>query len=237
MIDFHSHILPQVDDGSSSIEESLSMLSWSFQQGVDLVVSTSHFYAFEEYPSSFLQRRNQAYEEIQNAILLSTDIYPKIILGAEVLYFPGISQAEDMEKMKIGSSDCILIEPPMAPWTERMLDEIEEMADNFHCVPVIAHVDRYMQILRDRTLIERVRERNFVVQVNAEYFLNPKTLKSALRHLQRGNIQVIGSDCHNLESRSPNLIHARKKARAFGVEKEFLQLHQNAVDLLFGRGE
>lgn len=237
MIDFHSHILPAVDDGPGSVEDSLAMLSWSFQQGVDGIVATSHFYAYEEYPGAFLKRRNQAYEALQSAMLLSTDIYPKIVLGAEVLYFPGISQAEEIEKMKVGSSDCILIEPPMAPWTERMLDEIGEMVDHFHCIPVIAHVDRYMQILRDKTLMERVRERDFIVQVNAEYFLNPKTLKAALRNLKQGNIQLIGSDCHNLDSRSPNLWLARKKARAYGVEKEFEKLHQNAVDLLWGRGE
>ena len=45
MIDFHSHILPGVDDGPQNMEDSLSMLRSSFLQGVDLVVSTSHFYA------------------------------------------------------------------------------------------------------------------------------------------------------------------------------------------------
>lgn len=237
MIDFHSHILPQVDDGPGSMEESLSMLSWSFQQGVDMMVSTSHFYAYEEYPDDFLRRRNQAYEALQNAMLLSTEVYPKVLLGAEVLYFPGISEAEDIAKLMIASSKCILIEPPMAPWSESMLDEIAQMGKNFNCTPVIAHVDRYMGMLRDKTLIDRVRERDMIVQVNAEYFLNPKTVKSAIQNLKMGKLQLIGSDCHNLTSRSPNLWLARKQAKAFGAETEFLELHQNAVDLLWERGE
>ena len=237
MIDFHSHILPQVDDGPGSMEESLSMLSWSFQQGVDMMVSTSHFYADEEYPDDFLRRRNQAYEALQNAMLLSTEVYPKVFLGAEVLYFPGISEAEDIAKLMIASSECILIEPPMAPWSESMLDEIAQMGKNFHCTPVIAHVDRYMRMLRDNTLIDRVRERDMIVQVNAEYFLNPKTVKSAIQNLKMGKLQLIGSDCHNLTSRSPNLWLARKQAKAFSAETEFLKLHQNAVDLLWERGE
>ena len=237
MIDFHSHILPQVDDGPGDVEESLSMLRLSFQQGVDLIVSTSHFYGDEEYPEQFLKRRNQAYERLQNAMLLTTEVYPRILLGAEVLFFPGISEAEEIVDLRIGSSDCILIEPPMAPWTDRMLDEIQQMGKNFGCVPVIAHVNRYMKMLRDNTLIQRVRERDMIVQVNANYFLDPKTVKAAIQNLKLGNIQLIGSDCHDLVNRAPNLLAARRQAKAFGAESAFNRLHQNAVDLLWGRGE
>lgn len=237
MIDFHSHILPQVDDGPGSVEESLSMLSWSFRQGVDLIVSTSHFYGDEEYPGQFLKRRSQAYEQLQNEMFISAEVYPNIILGAEVLFFPGISEAEEIRDLRIGSSNCILIEPPMAPWTDRMLDEIAQMRENFNLLPIIAHVDRYMQMLQNKTLIDRVRDRDLIVQVNANYFLNPKTAKSAIQNLKLGKIQLIGSDCHNLGSRSPNLGLARRQVKAYGAESEFNQLHQNAVDLLWDRGE
>lgn len=237
MIDFHSHILPQVDDGSRSVEESLSMLSWSFQQGVDFIVSTSHFYGDEEYPQQFLERRNRAYEQLQNEMMISAEEYPRIILGAEVLFFPGISEAEEIVNLRIGSSKCILIEPPMAIWSDRMLDEIEQMGNHFDLIPVIAHVDRYMQILRDKTLIDRVRERDMLVQVNTNYFLDPKTIKSAIQNLKQGKIQLIGTDCHNLENRSPNLWLARRQIKAFGAELEFNRLHQNAVELLLEKEE
>ena len=235
MIDFHSHILPQMDDGPGSMEESLSMLRMSFQQGVDLIVATSHFYGNEEYPGEFLKRRNSVFEELQNAMLISAEVYPRIVLGAEVLFFPGISEAEEIVDLGIGSSKCILIEPPMTHWSDRMLDEIVQMQKNYNCIPVIAHVDRYMQVLGDKSLMERVRERKLIVQVNAEYFLNPKSVKSAIKNLKMGNIHLIGSDCHNMETRVPNLGLARRQAKAFGAESEFNRLHQNAVDLLWGR--
>lgn len=237
MIDFHSHILPQVDDGPESVEESLLMLSLSLLQGVEFIVSTSHFYGDEEYPDQFLKRRNQAYKQLQNEMLMRTEVYPNIVLGAEVLFFPGISEAEEIVNFRIGSSNCILIEAPMAPWSDRMLDEIQQMGQNFNLIPIIAHVDRYMQMLRNRTLIDRVRERDMIVQVNANYFLNPKTVKSAIQNLKLGKIQLIGSDCHNIESRPPNLGLVRRQAIAFGAESEFNELHQNAINLLRGRGE
>lgn len=235
MIDFHSHILPRVDDGPQTLEESLGMLRSSFLQGVDAIVSTSHFYANEEYPEDFLKRRNAAAQQLEDAMLLSVDIYPKVILGAEVLYFPGISEAEEIALLRIGNSRSILIEPPMAPWSEDMLDEIRQLGRNFDLVPVIAHVDRYMSMLEEDSLLDRVLQRDMVVQVNGSYFLNPKTQKSALQNLQAGKIQLIGSDCHNLDSRPPNLGAVRKLARSRNAENEFKQFRQNAVELLRNR--
>lgn len=237
MIDFHAHILPNVDDGPSEMEESLSMLRWSFLQGVDVVVSTSHFYAYEEYPHRFLERRNGAYQALQDAMRQCPGAYPEVVLGAEVLYFPGISDAEEMESLMIGSSRSILIEPPMAPWSNGMLDEIVRLGENFRCVPVIAHVDRYMQLLRDRRLMDRVRERDLLVQVNAAYFLNPKTRRAAIKHLKKGNIQLVGSDCHHLESRAPNLGPAWNQAKAQGAAAEFMALSRNAEALLRGESQ
>ncbi len=236
MIDFHSHILPEMDDGADSLHESLAMLRRSFIQGVDVMVSTSHFYADEEYPQHFLQRRQEAFQRLQDAMLMSPHVYPEIVLGAEVLYFPGISDAEEMGKMMIGDSQCILIEPPMARWSKEMLNEIVQLGENFGCRPVIAHVDRFMQHLRDNTLIDRVRERDLLVQVNAEYFLNPRTVKFAVKHLKENNIQLLGSDCHNVTSRPPNLGKVRKLAKKLGLEAEFNTLHRNAASVLLRRG-
>lgn len=53
VIDFHSHVLPRIDDGSHSSEESLGMLQISASQGIDVMAATSHFYATEDRISSF----------------------------------------------------------------------------------------------------------------------------------------------------------------------------------------
>ena len=236
MIDYHCHILPQMDDGPDRLSECLTMLRRSKEQGVEVMVSTSHFYADEDYPAQFVQRRNAAFRRLREAMGRNTDSYPLIVLGAEVLYFPGISQAQDIEKLTIGSGRTILVEPPMAPWSDTMLDEIVELGENLHSRPVVAHVDRYMRMLKDKRLIDRVLERNLLVQVNASWFIDPKTVRFAVRNLKQGKIHLIGSDCHNLLSRSPNLGQARQRAKAYGVEAEFDKLSRNAAQLLFPRG-
>ena len=236
MIDYHCHILPQMDDGPDRLSECLTMLRHGKEQGVEVMVSTSHFYADEDYPAQFVERRNAAFRRVREAMGRNTDSYPLIVLGAEVLYFPGISQAQDIEKLTIGSGRTILVEPPMAPWSDAMLDEIVELGENLHCQPVVAHVDRYMRMLKDKRLIDRVLERNLLVQVNASWFLDPGTVKAAVRSLKQGKIHLIGSDCHNLLSRSPNLGQARQQAKAYGAAADFEELRRNAVRLLFPRG-
>ena len=61
MIDYHCHILPKMDDGPDRLSESLTMLRRSWQQGVEVLVSTCHFYADEDYPAQFVERRNAAF--------------------------------------------------------------------------------------------------------------------------------------------------------------------------------
>ena len=236
MIDFHSHILPGVDDGPQTVEESLAMLRTGFLQGVDAMVSTSHFYGYDDYPEEFLRRRNLAAKQLTDAMLYSTEVYPRVILGAEVLFFPGISEAESIGLLRIGNSRSILIEPPMSPWSEDMLEEIVQLGRNFDLLPVIAHVDRYMEILKDDSLMDRVLQKKLAVQVNGTYFLNPKTRKEAFANLKAGKIHLIGSDCHNLESRPQNLGAVRKLAREYRAETEFQQLFRNGAGLLMHRG-
>lgn len=235
MIDFHSHIIPGVDDGARDLEESLAMLRSAFLQGVDTVVSTSHFYAADEYPGEFLTRRNNAVRQLREAMFFSEEVYPNVIAGVEILYFPGISEADGIDKLRIENSRCILIEPPMSPWSEDMLDDIQQLGLNFDLIPVIAHVDRYMSVLKDDSLMDRVCRRKMIVQVNGSYFLNPKTQKAAIGNLKAGKIGVIGSDCHNMESRPPNLGYVRKLVRSQNTQTAFQQLHRNAAELLTNR--
>ena len=184
MVDFHSHILPEMDDGADSVETSLAMLRESFRQDVDLICATPHFYADEEDPKSFLRRRSEAYSRLK-AAMGDGEGFPRILLGAEVLYFPGISVAEEMRQLCLAGTFLLLVEPPMLPWTEAMLDEIESCVDSLRCVPVIAHIDRYMRLLNDPSLLDRVSERKMLIQANAAFFLhrqlgNPDSFQSHL---------------------------------------------------------
>lgn len=217
MIDFHSHFLPAIDDGSDSVETSLAMLHESWEQGVALMFATPHFYADEDDPQSFLERRDRAWELLQKAMALDGGPFPEIMLGAEILYFPGISVADEIIRLGMGNTPFLLIEPPMMPWRDSMLDEIEQLGENLQRIPVIAHVDRYMRMLRDNTLFDRLEDRRMLAQVNASFFLYRESAPRALDYLRQERIQFIGSDCHNMDERSPNMGFAETVIRMNGA--------------------
>ena len=79
MIDLHSHILPQMDDGSRSVDESLQMLAALAAQGVTDVAATPHFYASENSPERFLARRRHAWQRLAPHLTASL---PTVHLGA-----------------------------------------------------------------------------------------------------------------------------------------------------------
>lgn len=232
MVDFHSHVLPGMDDGADSVEMSLRMLEESARQGVDLIFATSHFYADEDDPHSFLQRRNEAYQVLRAAMEKRGGRYPGILLGAEVLYFPGMSVADELRTLAMGNTNCLLVEPPLVHWTDTMLDEIEETGTNLKCIPVIAHIDRYMRILKDNTLFDRIEGRKMLVQVNASFFVYPETAEMALRYLQADKIHFVGSDCHNMTSRAPNLAAAADNINRSGCAAAFEMLNRRVYTFL-----
>jgi len=213
MIDFHSHILPRMDDGSKSVEESLKLLNELKAQGVTKVAATPHFYAEKESVDSFLGRRAAAFDNLKAE--LNGDL-PEVILGAEIRYYQGISKLEGLKTLQLASSGILLIEMPFSRWTEYTVNEIINIASNGDITVVLAHIERYMRYGNKKS-IERIADSGVLIQSNAEYFLSPLTSRKALRLLYNGFIQLIGTDCHNMTSRRPNMDKAITKiTKKFG---------------------
>lgn len=207
IVDFHSHILPSVDDGSADVEESLAMLRLEAEQGICRIVATPHFYARHDTPERFLSRRARAYEILQEKLTNLQDTL-QIYLGAEVYYFPGMSDSDVLSELTIAGTRYILLEMPHAPWTDSMYREIEGIYVKRGLMPIIAHVDRYISPFRTHRIPDRLAELPVLVQANAEFFLQRSTSKMAIRMLKDDQIHLIGSDCHNISSRAPNLAPA-----------------------------
>lgn len=210
IIDFHSHILPGIDDGSQSVSESIAMLQQLKEQGIGHVVATPHFYPNHDSPERFLKRRRKAEEALRQELLFHP-LLPEITIGAEVYFFPGMSDSDILPQLTIGQKRCILIEMPQSPWTERMYRELEWIYTKQGLVPVIAHVDRYIAPFKTHKIPQRLTELPVVVQANADFFLKRSTARMAMGMLQKDQIQLLGSDCHNLTYRAPRLGEALEK--------------------------
>ena len=204
MTDFHAHVLPGMDDGSASVATSLKMLEmWQEQGRVDTVCATPHFYADREAPRSFLRRRRESFERLAEA---RPDGGPRLLLGAEVHYFDGVSRAEELPLLCLEGTKLLLLEMPFVPWTDRMLGQVGEILQR-GVRPVAAHLERYLSFNSSRT-IRRLMETDVLIQCNAEFFLDRHTGKRALKMLRDGEIDFLGTDAHNTGSRAPNLAAA-----------------------------
>ena len=122
-VDFHTHILPCMDDGSASTAMSLEMLEREAAQGIETVVLTPHFYPHRERPESFLKRREESVALLRDA-MDGRKGFPNIIVGAEVHYFEGISDCDYLQQLKIEDTDTVMIEMPLTNWSKRMLSEL-----------------------------------------------------------------------------------------------------------------
>lgn len=205
MLDIHSHILPAFDDGSKSVEMTQQMLRSSKEQGVTTMMSTSHFYATKESPEQFLERRRKAIEQIQP--ILSDDT-PQLYFGAEVLYFPGIAQSDSVRDLAIEGTKLILIEMPFVTWSSKIFRELLSLRYNTGLEIVLAHVERYRSI-QSRSMFNEMFDQPFYFQCNAEAFTSFSSRRLAFHMIDEGLLHFLGTDCHNITTRPPDMKLAR----------------------------
>lgn len=200
MIDLHTHILPEIDDGSRSVLESISLLEKEGRQGVDTVFLTPHFYAEENNPVSFLKKRYRAWRKLELYLFPGM---PAVRLGAEVQYFEGICAVEDIRHLRIVGTDYLLLEMPFSRWSDRMIADVIALGERYELRVILAHIERYLP-KQQSEIWKMLRANGVLMQSNVSFFTERKTRKQALAMLERGEIHFLGSDCHNMQSRRPN---------------------------------
>lgn len=201
MIDFHSHILPKMDDGSRDVAESVRLLTMLAEQGVDTVAATPHFYANDESVTQFLERRQRSFAQLQTQPL---EGLPRILLGAEVRYYQGISRMSGLRRLCLEGSRLLLLEMPVSRWTEYTVKELEELSRTGDLTIVLAHVERYLR-LQSRSVWDRLYDSGIRMQTNAAFFTDIGTRRKAVALLKDHAIHFLGSDCHNTVERPPDI--------------------------------
>lgn len=205
VIDFHSHILPGIDDGSRDAAMTRAMLEMSAAQGVTHMVATPHFYADSDTVERFLARRERA---IEAAVPLAQEAGVDLFVGAEAAFFDGMSASEEIENLKIEGTDLLLLEMPFRAWSARDVRELERLINNGFEV-ILAHMERFPQFQRDKGITDAVLDLPLLVQINAEALLSWGSRHLPLKWFKEGRAHLLGSDCHNTDRRSPDLAEGR----------------------------
>lgn len=209
MLDFHSHFLPNLDDGSKSIEESRRLLEMLLKQGINQVVATPHFYAHQNSPERFLRKRQESLERLE---IQAIERRPQIYLGAEVYYFDGMSRIDELSSLRVEGTPLLLVEMPFEKWSNRWLQEVLSIQERPDFTVVLAHIERYLGFGNEDALDELLAY-GVKAQVNSEFFLKWTSRRKALQMLDQNRIHFLGSDCHNLDTRPPRIGEARAYIR------------------------
>lgn len=202
--DFHTHILPEMDDGSPDVATSVEMIRRLREQGVERIVLTSHYYSENESVEEYLARRTAAYERLMAAP--EAVEFPPLLLGAEVRLARGMADCAELKKLCVEGKRLLLLEFPYLKHADWMMQEVENITYQLNVVPMLAHVDRFLAWgLVDKKQLDRIIGfEDAIIQINNEAVTDRLTKKFVKRLLKEDFLFVLGSDTHNLQDRAPN---------------------------------
>lgn len=203
LVEMHSHIIPGIDDGSQHIETSLKMIAKLQEQGAEKIVLTPHYYSDDISFDDFLRRRYNAFNALLKALPPGS---PALIPAAEVYISKYLFNNDNLKELCIGSSNYALIEHPFsASFDENDYNRLMNLYYDYGIRPVLAHIERYRPLIEDTYLLEEFIEMGALIQVNVNSFVDAhrSIRKKLFKLLDTGHIHIIGSDCHNLDTRPP----------------------------------
>lgn len=214
--DMHCHIMPQVDDGSESMEMSLNMLRCADEQNIETIILTPHNKGGHRSVSmeGILKRIDALYDETE-ARNLYFDFYP----GNEILYDSTVLERLDKGKIAtMADSDYVLVE--FRPWEEYdyIKDALRTLSYEGYNV-ILAHAERYECMVKDIGNVEDLARAGVYIQLNADdcvpHFGNGKVNRFCMKLLEREEVTFIGTDAHKDTLRKPMMLpcyeHLSKK--------------------------
>lgn len=211
-IDFHTHILPGIDDGSPDLDHTRRMLLEEKKQGISTVIATPHFYADRETVEHFAEKRDQAYRKYLDLKKEEPDL-PQLVPAAEVFYFEGIGRADGLEPLCAGRSNVLFLEAPFDQWENTFYQDVSGLLARQRKKVVLVHIGRFLPFQKDPSVLKRVLDLPLVLQINAGRFATMRGRRTVKKILSYDKPTILGSDCHNMSSRKPNLSEAEEMLR------------------------
>ena len=216
MIDFHNHIIPNLDDGSKSIDMSLDMLKEAQSQGITDIVNTVHY----QHPK--MDKKNTSYKFIINEInnfqkvVYNNNINIKIHAASEVFFKFNLTEILDNPITTFGNGKYMLIEFQRLSFPKGYEDEIFKVQIE-GITPIIAHPERYRGIQKNINLAKEWIDRGYLIQIDCASItggFGKETKIAAIELLKNGLCHLIGSDAHNNKNRNfllkPALLEVEK---------------------------
>lgn len=196
MIDFHSHILPGVDDGSTSIEETMQLIKEASKVGFTKIISTSH-YIEEQYEYDEATRKQ--FLEILNSGIKTLGENVELYLGSEIYAsYDMVELLKEAKASSINNSRYVLFELPMQNEFPNFKNIIYKLLANNY-IPIIAHPERYAYVKENPNWLIEFIEIGVLFQANYGSIIGiyGKQAQKTVKQLLKNNmIHFLGTDVH-----------------------------------------
>lgn len=235
MIDFHSHILPEVDDGSRSMAESIAMAKMYVKAGFSHVTATPHYLPGTSAvpdPKFILNKI-----DLLNTVLNENDIPLTILQGMEIGIDTSLVTLLKQERiLSLGGSTTLLLETPFQQlpygW-ELLMMELKTAGYNI----LMAHPERSVQLIRDPDLCLQLVKLGLYLQVTWDSFLGKNgshSMHLAYHIIQNGYAHVMATDSHHAHVRNPgNVIEGNERmTQLIGDENTAILCRENPQRIL-----
>lgn len=233
LIDIHTHILPEIDDGAGSLEEALELAEQAVRNGIRTVVATPHHYARGYYSDA---------EQIKldtnklNDELYKRNIPLEVLTGQEVRVYDRL--LEDLEAGRlatIASSPYLLVEFPSSN-VPSQVDELFHELRLLDVTPIIAHPERNRELADNHDLLEQLVEAGALAQLTSSSVcgtMGRKLQKLSLEMCKRGLVHFVASDAHHAKTRPFDLAQGYE-AIGKHLGQAFVDYYQLNAERLIG---
>ncbi len=229
LTEMHCHIIPGIDDGAKDVETSLKMIERLKEQGAKRIVLTPHYYSDTISLDDFLRKREKALDKLVNALPPNS---PELVPAAEIYISDYVFNNSSIKDICIGDTGYALIEHSFSSdFDDSVFDRLMNLYCDYGVKPVLAHIERYRALMTDKYKLDNFIEAGCLTQVNISSFADSPWLvkKKLFKMLDEGKIHLIGSDCHNLDSRAPEYED--------GINAIIKKCGQGAVDRLINNAD
>ena len=233
MIDFHSHIIPSVDDGAKNVEQTFKMLKEAAEAGFDGVISTSHY--MEGYYESSQAERNVWIDALSQG-LEKENISINLYLGSEVYFSQNMLHLIQSKKAStINNSRYVLFEFPLNAKPVDINDVIYTLLE-YKYVPVLAHPERYVFTQDHPDTIYELAEKGVLMQANYGSILGQYGKKAQIlvtKMFENNFVSFLGSDAHRDDSIYTRIGDASQKIKSIVGHKSFDEIsHYNPMKVI-----
>lgn len=229
-IDFHTHILPGMDDGAVNEDEAVAMLEALYRQRVNTVVLTPHFRPENESLNDFLKRREASFERLKKCLPASVPI--RMLLGSETFLSSSLFHCEDISPLCIGGRYLLVELPYSIRFTQSVCQQIMKISYAYGVYPILAHIERYDDLMQHPKILESLVEDGLLTQINLSSWSSVWTRWRLEKLIKRGFVHLLGSDCHHLKVRPPEWrTWILKMEKSLGKER-MRQFMYNAQDIV-----